>query len=296
MAKKMGLGRKLSDLGLSELLSDISSLQTMDAAAETAVRQMAIDELSPGKYQPRLKINQDSITELATSIRSQGIIQPLLARPINGGGYEIIAGERRWRAAQSIGLEQVPVIVKQISDNEAIAHSLIENIQREDLNPIDTALALERLISEFAITHEAAADIVGKSRVTITNLLRLLSLHPDVKNMVQDSELEMGHARALLSLKPQQQVSFAKKILHKKLSVRATEKLVRLHNDGIGANVVQRIQADPNIINIQRQLADKLGANVVIEHAKNGKGKLTIAYHNMEQLDGVLQIILGALS
>lgn len=194
MSKKSGLG-----IGLSAILSDTKTISISSHSNKTSLKTLAIDLLKPGKYQPRRDMNKESLTELADSIRAQGIIQPLIVRPITGNNYEIIAGERRWRAAQLANLHEVPVVMKEIPDNQVIALSLIENIQREDLNALDTALSLQRLISEFDVTHENAALAIGKSRTAVTNLLRLLGLPDEIKNMMQESLLEMGHARALLA-------------------------------------------------------------------------------------------------
>jgi ParB family transcriptional regulator, chromosome partitioning protein len=320
--KKKGLGRTLNDLGLSGLLSDIAKVDTQNisiaapSADGTAVatmpgmapfaqvaitenasqpavsnlRKLPIDMLRPGKYQPRNGIDKASLEELADSIKSQGIIQPIVARPVGPHSYEIITGERRWRAAQLANLEEVPVIIRELTDNQALAMSLIENIQREDLNAIDTALGLKRLIDEFTMTHQDAATIVGKSRVSVTNLLRLLELDEEVKNMLKRNEIEMGHARALLALTPQLQIKAAKTIIAQKLSVRETEKLVNaLQNPkAAGAN----IKLDPNIVELQKSLKNKLGANVDIKHSPaSGKGRLIIHYHSLDALDGILKRI-----
>lgn len=278
MHKKHSLG-----LGLSELLSDIKpDVQPSKAA----VRHLPIDVLKPGKYQPRHSMNQEALAELANSIRVQGIIQPVVVRLIAAGSYEIVAGERRWRAAQLAGFHEVPVIVREISDEQTIALSLIENIQRENLNAIDTAVGLQRLIDEFGMTHEAAASAVGKSRATVTNLLRLLELPNEIKEMLEREELEMGHARALLTLSLAQQLAAAKIILARGLSVRAAESLVRqLQKERI---VIKR-SVDPNVIQLQKQLSTKLAAPVDIQHTKSGKGKIIIQYNSLDELEGVLE-------
>jgi ParB family transcriptional regulator, chromosome partitioning protein len=292
MIKKRGLS-----MGLTELLSDLQAISNTNTATnnntsnttdKSTLRMLELDLLQPGKYQPRREIDPESLEELANSIRKQGIIQPLVVRPIISGGFEIIAGERRWRAAQLAQLSQVPAVVREISDEQAVALSLIENIQREDLNAIDTAHALQRLIDEFSMTHEEAAAAVGKSRTTVTNLLRLLDLHPDVKQMLQHGELEMGHARTLLTLDLLQQLQTAKIIIEKGLSVRATENYVRHIQKP--RQTAEKI-TDPNIVQLQNQLADKLGAAVMIHHSKIGKGKLIINYTTLEELDGILQHI-----
>lgn len=279
--KKKGLGRNLNDLGLNELLSDIAATNV----PKSSLRTLAIDLLRPGKYQPRREMNKDALAELADSIRKQGIIQPIVVRTTFDGGYEIIAGERRWRAAQLATLHEVPVTIRDISDEQAMAMSLIENIQREDLNVIDTAVGLQRLIDEFNMTHEAVATSIGKSRATVTNLLRLLELTDEVKTMLQRAELEMGHARALLALASELQVQAARTVVTKKLSVRETEKLVsRLQKP----NAASEKTADSNIHHLERELRDKIGAKVSIQHCKNGKGKLVVNYNSLDELEGIL--------
>jgi len=282
--KKKGLGRNLSDLGLNELLSDIATSNV----PKSALRNLAIDLLRPGKYQPRRVMGEEALAELADSIRKQGIIQPIVVRTVFDGSYEIIAGERRWRAAQLAGLHEVPVTVRDISDEQAMAMSLIENIQREDLNVIDTAIGLQRLIDEFNMTHEAVAAAVGKSRATVTNLLRMLELAEEVKDMVQRAELEMGHARALLSLARELQIQAAHMVITKKMSVRETEKLVsRLQQP----TKQQEKFHDPDIKHLEHGLKDKLGAKVLIQHQHSGKGKLVINYNSLEELEGILEHI-----
>lgn len=297
LTKKRGLGRGLSDLGLGELLSDIKKIDTVSiqqneeikAENGSILRKLPIDILQPGKYQPRQEFDQAALDELANSIRSQGIIQPIVVRSVGINNYEIIAGERRWRAAQMAGLQEVPTVIRDISDEQAIAMSLIENIQRENLNSIDAAMGLQRLIDEFGMTHQDAAAAVGKSRVTVTNLLRLLGLNEEVKRMVQKSDLEMGHARALLSLDLGKQLQAAKTIVAKSLSVRSAETLVQnLLQDVHNANAKIQKHLDPNVTKLQLQLRDKLGAEVFIKHAQNGKGKLIIQYNSLDELDGIL--------
>lgn len=283
MNKKHGLG-----LGLTALLSDIKTVHADTQLSKSALRHLPVDMLKPGKYQPRRGMNQEALAELADSIRKQGIIQPVIVRAIASGSYEIIAGERRWRAAQLACLHEIPVVVRDISDEQAIALSLIENIQREDLNAIDTAMSLQRLVDEFKMTHESAAAIVGKSRVTVTNLLRLLALPEEIKNMIQLGELEMGHARALLTLDLIQQLAAAKTIVARGLSARATESLVRQLQK---PRLTAKRSVDPNTAQIQKQIADKLAAPVKIQHAKNGKGKIIIRYNSLDELDGILRHI-----
>jgi ParB family transcriptional regulator, chromosome partitioning protein len=290
MSKKPGLGRSLNDLGLNALLSDISKTAVDNNAVAQSIRQLSIELLQPGKYQPRQNFDQTTLEDLANSIRSHGIIQPIVARPIATDLYEIIAGERRWRAAQLAGLQAVPVIIRKIEDEQASALTLIENLQREDLNVIDTAIGLKRLTDEFAMTHEAIANIIGKSRTTITNLLRLLSLHEEVKTMLKQGILEMGHARTLLTLDLADQLQAAKIIVAKKLSVRATEDYIRNYQQQKSVAVKKSI--DPNIQRLQNKLCDTLGAKTNIYHTKSGKGKLVIHYHSLDELDGILDKII----
>lgn len=284
MSKKRGLS-----LGLSELLSDIKAIDAADNQNnKTALRQLAVDLLQPGKYQPRRDMNREALVELAESIKAQGIVQPIIVRPVGGGKYEIIAGERRWRAAQLAKLHEVPVVIREMDDKQAIALSLIENIQREDLNAIDTAISLQKLIDEFDMTHESAALTVGKSRATVTNLLRLLELPDELKKMLQHSQLEMGHARALLALEKARQLMAAKIIVAKKLSVRAAEVLVKqLQKPQVSA----KKHHDPDTMQLQKQIADKLAAAVKISHNKKGSGKIVIKYNNLDELDGILKHI-----
>jgi ParB family chromosome partitioning protein len=285
--KKRGLGKGLNDLGISELLSDLNT--TANNSSDTSnLQQLPIEQVRSGKYQPRKKFNTESLQELADSIKSQGVIQPIVVRLIENNDYEIIAGERRWRAAQLAGLHQIPVVIRNVPDEAAIAMALIENIQREDLNVIEEANALQRLTQEFALTHEQVAEIVGKSRATITNILRLLSLNNEVKNLLINKELEMGHARALLSLPIGQQADVAKTVIIKKLSVRDTEKLIqRLQT----SSVKKAKSIDPDIARLEKNLSDKLAAAVTIQHATKGKGKLIIHYNSLDELDGILKHI-----
>ncbi len=283
MVKKSSLGT-----GLSELLSDIKTINTNTENSKTALKHLAIDLLKPGRYQPRRAMNKESLAELADSIRAQGIIQPLIVRPLTGGNYEIIAGERRWRAAQLVNLHEVPVVIREIHDKQVIALSLIENIQREDLNAIDTALSLQRLIAEFDMTHENAAVAIGKSRTVVTNLLRLLTLSEEIKNMIQQGLLEMGHARALLTLDLVKQMTAAKIIVTKNLSVRASEALVKQLQK---PPTVTQSLVDPNTKQLQKRLSDTLAAAVNIQHTKKGKGKIVIKYNSLDELDGILRHI-----
>lgn len=283
--KKRGLGKGLGELGLNELLSDLNNVTNVDENNKD-LRKLPIEVLQPGKYQPRREMNSETLQELANSIHSQGIIQPIIVRNVAANRYEIIAGERRWRAAQLAGLNEVPVVIKNISDEATIAMALIENIQREDLNPIEEATALHRLITEFDMTHEQAADVVGKARVTVTNLLRLLNLNSDVKILLERSQLELGHAKVLLALTGIAQSEVAKMIVAKNLSVRAAEILVQ--NLQTKKTVAKKPALDPNIQSLQSEISDKLGAAVSIQHQSNGKGQLLIRYNSLDELEGIL--------
>jgi ParB family chromosome partitioning protein len=291
---KTTLGKNFANLGLKELLSDIAKTEATTpttATQKSALRKLPIEILQPGKFQPRHDIDPETLEELADSIRTQGIIQPVVVRSIAKGdhseSYEIIAGERRWRAAQLAGLMEIPAIVREISDEQAIAMSLIENIQRENLNAIDTALGLKRLIEEFQMTHQSIAETVGKSRATVSNFLRLLELHDEVKVMVQHGDLEMGHARALLALDQLKQIKAAKIIRDKDLSVRATEKLVHVLQNTTSSENLVKIK-DPNISTLERKIKDKLSAKVSISHNDKGNGKITIHYNSLDELEGIL--------
>lgn len=276
----------------------------VDNANVTALRpdeellKIPVDLLQRGKYQPRIDMRQETLQELADSIKVQGLIQPIVVRPLNDATgaqprrYEIIAGERRWRAAQLAGLHEIPALVRRVPDEAAVAMALIENIQREDLNPLEEARALERLISEFEMTHASAAEAVGRSRAAVSNLLRLLELADEVKGFVERRELEMGHARALLGLEQKrQQAEVAALVAAKKMSVRETEALVRRMQTGPQSLKSETPRADPNISKLESEIADKLGAKVQVQHSASGKGKLVISYHSLDELDGILEHI-----
>jgi len=259
--------------------------------------RLPLDLLQRGKYQPRTDMRQETLQELADSIKAQGVIQPIVVRPVGTPAagesqrYEIIAGERRWRAAQLAGLGEIPAVIRPIPDEAAIAVALIENIQRENLNPLEEARALERLISEFQLTHQEAADAVGRSRAGVSNLLRLLELAPEVCERVERREIEMGHARALLALPSRkQQAEVATLVAKKGLSVRDTEALVRRMGQGGAAAGVESPDSprDPNVQRLEQELADKLGAKVAIQHSTGGKGKLVVSYNSLDELDGIL--------
>jgi len=289
--KKHGLGRGLDALlGSAVPIRDHAAPAAPSAPAEPprdALKSLPVDLIQRGKYQPRTHMDQQALQELADSIRVQGVIQPIVVRPLTAGGYEIIAGERRWRAAQLAGLQDIPAVVREVPDQAAIAMALIENIQREDLNALEEATALQRLIDEFDMTHQAAAEAVGRSRTAVSNLLRLLDLDNEVKQLVEHGKLEMGHARALLALTGAAQRDAAQRVVARGLSVRETEQLVRHLLQGKKAPAKKTI--DPDVRRLQDDLCEKLGARVEIEYSAKGKGKLIIEYGNLEQLEGILE-------
>lgn len=284
VTKKRGLGR-----GLDALLGEPAT-GTGEREEKHPLKALPIEFLQRGKYQPRKDMNPEKLQELADSIKAQGIVQPIVVRSIDRDRYEIIAGERRWRAAQLAGLQEVPVVIKEIDDRAAMAIALIENIQREDLNALEESEALKRLLDEFGLTHQQIADAVGKSRTTVTNLLRLTDLQPEVKLLLAKGSLDMGHARALLSLPDKLQIVAAKKIVAGGLTARAAEKLVKDMQLEKTKPVAKKVDSD--ILRLQQELTDKIGATVVINHQKNsGKGKLVISYNSLDELDGVMQRI-----
>jgi ParB family chromosome partitioning protein len=271
-----GLGR-----GLDALLGG-----GMEAVAGSdALRTLQVGQLQPGKYQPRTQMDQESLQHLAESIRAQGIMQPILVRPVAAEKFEIIAGERRWRAAQLAGLDEVPALVREIADEAALAMSLIENIQRENLNPLEEAAGIKRLIDEFSMTHQLAAEAVGRSRTAVTNLLRLLNLAAPVQELLMQSQIDMGHARALLSLDGAKQIAVAQHVAAKRLSVREAERLVQA---SLHPRKKSPVRATRDILRLQETAADRLGAKVSIRHSTKGVGKLVIEYKSLDQLDGIL--------
>jgi ParB family chromosome partitioning protein len=290
--KRRGLGRNLEAL-LGSSAATANSAKLAPVASGEALRKLSVALLQPGKYQPRRDMHEESLTDLADSIKAQGVIQPIVVRPVGGGAkdrYEIIAGERRWRAAQRAGLTEVPVVVRPVSDRAAIAMSLIENIQREDLNPLEEANALKRLIDEFDLTHDEAAQAVGRSRAAVSNHLRLLDLSSEVKKLLEAGKLEMGQARALLALSSLTQVQAAQAVVAKGLSTRETEALVKrtLAAAGKPTGKGKAAAKDPNVRRLEQQLGDKLGAPVAIEHHKSGRGRVVVSYGSLDELDGIL--------
>jgi ParB family chromosome partitioning protein len=309
--KKRGLGRGLDALlGPAVRASQpesaaedvagpqaVVALAAVPAAADTrdvdgALRILPVDVIQRGRYQPRVDMHPESLQDLADSISEQGVVQPIVVRSIGNGRYEIIAGERRWRAAQQAGLHEIPAVIRNVDDRAAIAIALIENIQRENLNPLEEARALKRLIDEFEMTHEQAAQAVGRSRVAVSNLLRLLDLEDEVKGMVERGELEMGHARALLALSGVRQVEAARQVIAKGLTVRATERLVQeSQRPDVHHRSSARASRDPDIQRLEARLSDRLGASVQIRHGTGGKGRLEIRYNSLDELDGILEHI-----
>jgi len=282
-ARKKRLGR-----GLDALLSDPA---TTSGSRDGKLIQVPIESLQRGQYQPRTRMNKEALEELAQSIKARGIVQPIVAREPAGGGYEIIAGERRWRAAQIAGLETVPVVLREIPDEAALAISLIENIQRENLNPIEEATGFKRLLEEFGLTHDRVAQGVGRSRSAVTNILRLLSLGSVARNLLEEGKLEMGHARALLTLDGNDQDTAAKAVVSRRLSVRQAEELVKqLRTRPGGRKKKKKSGPDPDVQRLQDELSERLGTNVNIKH-KRGRGQLIIDYHSLEELDGLLSRI-----
>ncbi len=291
--RKRGLGQR----GLSALLESSKTNLNEDEAPrlDAELRELPLDLIQRGRYQPRQDMDPDALQELAESISNQGVMQPVVVRPLNDGEYELIAGERRWRAAQMAGLDRIPALIREVPDEAAIAMGLIENIQRENLNPIEEATALHRLQEEFGLTQQQVAEAIGKSRTTITNLLRLMGLGQEVKVMLEHGDLEMGHARALLSLHETHQTLVARQVVSRSLSVRQTEALVRKvleTGEATGKNPKkEQPEPDPDIRRLQENLTERLGASVAINHGKKGKGKVVIEYNSLDELDGILDHI-----
>jgi ParB family chromosome partitioning protein len=277
-AKKKALGR-----GLDALIGHNRPATGRDGS----LKNLPLESIHPGPYQPRSVMDPERLQELADSISAQGVVQPIVVRPDSQGEYEIIAGERRWRAAQLAGLDKIPAVIRDVPDDVTVAIALIENIQREDLNPLEEARALRRLLDEFDMTHQQAADAVGRSRTAVSNILRLLELNDKVKSMVDHGQLDMGHARALLALPTADQPAVAAKIVSRALSVRQTEQLVKALLSG-GTKSKTTRATDPDILRLQNQLTEQLGARVSIQHQASGKGKLVIKYNSSDELEGIL--------
>lgn len=279
--RKRGLGR-----GLDALLGPSATDQSV------ALREIPVEFIHPGKYQPRHEMDSEALSDLAESIKTQGVIQPIVVRTVAADNYEIIAGERRWRATQLAGLDKIPVIIRDVSDESAVAISLIENIQREDLNPMEEAAALQRLQDEFHLTHQQMAEAVGKNRTTVTNFLRLMNLSTPVAALLETGKLEMGHARALLTLTDEQQSLLAKDVVSKGLNVRQTESLVRKVVAGkTGNQRTQRVDVDSR--QLEERISEKIAQPVSIHHTTKGKGRLIIKYNSLDELDGILAHLIG---
>lgn len=289
-AKKRGLGRGLDALIAGRNPGELLSEQQQ---SDDVLKSLPVDLIQRGRYQPRTDMKPERLQELADSIKAQGVVQPIVVRPIEDGRYEIIAGERRWRASQQAGLHEIPAVVRSVPDQVAMCLGLIENIQRENLNPIEEARALERLLHEFEMTHEGVAEAVGRSRAAVSNLMRLLELRPEVREMLESGDLEMGHARALLGVNKSRQLEAARKVASRGLSVRATEQLVRQMNTGAkpAAKKAATQRRDPNIASLEQDLSERLGAAVNIKHEKGGKGVLSIRYSSLDELDGIMSRI-----
>ena len=287
-AKKRGLGK-----GLDALLGTRSSEELGSIEGNEELRFLPVDLMQRGQYQPRTDFKEEALQDLANSIKAQGVVQPILVRPIGkkGDKYEIIAGERRWRAAQLAGLHEVPVVLRQIDDQTAMCMARIENIQREDLNPLEQAHGLARLMDEFGMTHEGIADAVGRSRSTVSNMLRLLELNTSVKKMLGEGKLEMGSARAILALANKDQLDAAQQVIRQSLSVRATEALVKQLLSGNKKSKKAPTKKDPDTLRLEEELSGRLGAAVAIKHSNKGKGVLAISYNSLDELDGILKHI-----
>lgn len=289
-AKKRGLGRGLDALLTTSANAAARHQAQLDQLSENLekgeLRKLPIEFLRPGKYQPRKDMEPEALEELANSVKAQGIIQPIIVRPLAENSYEIIAGERRWRAAQLAQLDTVPCIIKDVGDEAAIAIALIENIQREDLNAMEEAVALQRLMDEFELTQQSVADAVGKSRTTVTNLLRLMQLNEDVKILLERGDIELGHAKVLLGVQGELQSELARVIAAKAMTVREAERLV---NKALNPNAVEVKTPDPDVQQLETSLSDRLGAKVAISHNRKGKGKLVINYTSLDELDGILK-------
>lgn len=281
--RKGGLGR-----GLDVLLGAARGEAPSDPPLAETLRQLPVERICRGRYQPRLDLREDTLQDLAESIRAQGVVQPLLVRPLGEDRYELIAGERRWRAAQLAGLREVPAVIREVPDQAAIAVALIENIQREDLNPLEEAVALQRLAAEFALTHQQTAEAVGRSRAAVSNLLRLLELTEEVQQLVRERKLDMGHARALLSLSPPLQREAAHQVLLRGLSARETESLVRRLRQSVIAPSPPAEPADPDLRRLQDNLSERLCARVQVRHNASGKGRVVIHYNSLDELDGII--------
>ncbi|MCH9697366.1 MAG: ParB/RepB/Spo0J family partition protein [Gammaproteobacteria bacterium] len=285
-----GLGALLGDAAVTDTAVDVETLITGQTPSESkSPTEVPIEYLQPGRYQPRTDIDSDQLQELASSIKEHGIVQPIVIRQLAVNRYEIIAGERRWRAAQLAGLHEVPVIIRVLSDQDTLAVALIENIQREDLNVMEEAEAYQRLSKEFDVTHQHIAQIVGKSRAAVTNIMRLMDLHHSVQALLREKSIDMGHARALLAVDQDSQAQLAKQVVKNNLTVRATEQIVKRHLSGKDQpDNTTKVEKDPDIVRLENQLSEQLGTETKIQYAADGKGKLVINFHDLDHLQGVL--------
>jgi ParB family transcriptional regulator, chromosome partitioning protein len=291
--KNRGLGRGLDALlggGTRKVAEEHQQSAPQQAASGNSVSTLGIEMIQRGRYQPRRHFDEEKLQELADSIAAQGVVQPIVVRPV-GNVYEIVAGERRWRAAQLAGLHEIPAVIREVDDQAAMAMGLIENIQRDDLNPLEEAGALHRLLEEFGLTHQEIAQAVGKSRTTVTNLLRLLELEPEVKAWLDQGKMEMGHARAILGVTGELQVEAANQVVRNGLSVRETERLVRRLQGQEAKPVRKEKVVDPNIRSLEQDLTEKLGARVQLQSGSKGRGKLVIKYNSLDELEGILEHI-----
>ncbi|ODS23154.1 chromosome partitioning protein ParB [Candidatus Endobugula sertula] len=290
-SKRKGLGRGLDALlsghTINNVHETIEEVQSSELAVDEQLKYVPVELIQRGKYQPRRDINPDTLEELAESIKAQGVMQPIVIRPVSKDKYEIIAGERRWRASQLVGLDKIPAVVRHVPDEAAIAMALIENIQRENLNPLEEAIALKRLQDEFELTHQQVAEAVGKSRTAVTNLLRLIALDNGVKKLLEYGDIEMGHARAILSLDAPKQCQIANEVVAKNLSVRQTEALVRRVLES-KQQVKQGKVKTSDLQKLEEGLSEKVGVPVMLQHNAKGKGKLILKYNNLDELDGIL--------
>jgi ParB family chromosome partitioning protein len=295
MARKKGLGKGLDALLTSQRDNTAPREASIEPSFETkdgTLKYLPVEIIQRGKYQPRRDMQPEALEELSESIKSQGVMQPIVVRAISNDRFEIIAGERRWRATQLAGLDKIPAVVRDVPDEAAIAMALIENIQRENLNPIEEAMALQRLKDEFELTQQEVANAVGKSRTTVTNLLRLMTLNEDVRLMLEHGDIEMGHARALLGLEGIDQSKAAEEVVTGGLSVRQTESLVRDWHNSPDVKTKVSKPVDPNINRLQNDLSEKLGVPVTVKHGNNGKGSLVLKYNSLDELDGILAHIV----
>jgi ParB family chromosome partitioning protein len=284
--------RRRGGLGARDLDVLLGGPEGDTPLVEGELQQLRVDRIRPGKYQPRRAMDPERLQELAASIKAQGLIQPIVVRAVAGGNHEIIAGERRWRAAQIAGLAEIPALVREVTDHAVIAMALIENIQREELTPLEEAAALQRLIGEFSYTHQQTADAVGRSRASVTNLLRLLDLPDAIRQLLEQHKLEMGHARALLTLDPVLALALARQAAERGWSVRELEEAARHGQTAPKGKAKKKAAArDANIESLERELAEKLAAKVSIQHGRGGRGRLVIAYHSLDELDGILERI-----